>query len=200
MGPYLSYLCDDELALVFFNKKANITVATILYTSNRESILTASRPYMYEQLIFVVPNPIPRIQSNRCIILPIQIINMDRHSYSTLTSFYSDFHLQHNDKVYELIVGRGNQSPYLNLIYAFLVGTVYYEPRKKFARLIVIVWIIACMVLRTAYQGQLFTLMKMNKLKDRVRSINDLIERNSSVKLPEELLTFVTFDQRIEKK
>lgn len=42
--------------------------------------------------------------------------------------------------------------------------------------------------------------MKMNKMKGEIRSIEELIEKNISVKLPEELLTFVTFDQRIAKQ
>lgn len=182
-----------------FNKKANITVAAILYTSYRELVLTASRPYMYEQLVFVVPNPTPYS--------PIEVL-LFPFTLSTWTAIVIIFALavilifivQHNRTAYELIVGPENQSPYMNLIHSFLVGTMHYEPRKNFARFLVVIWILACTVLRTAYQGQLFTFMKMNKFKDRVRSIDGLIEKNISVKLPEELLTFVTFDQRIDKQ
>lgn len=180
-------------------RKANLTIAAIFYTSNRESILTATRPYMYEQLVFVVPNPIP-FSPLEILLFPftfstwIVIVSMLAMAVAVI------FIVKHNRAAYDLVVDLENQSPEMNLVNAFLVGSVHKEPRKNFARFLVIVWILACTVLRTAYQGELYTFMKVNKMKDEIRSIEELIERNVSVKLPEELLAVVTFDQRIQKQ
>lgn len=154
---------------------------------------------MHEQLVFVVPNPIPYSPLEVLAIpftLSIWLVILLMLALAVIVIFT----VKRNSTAYAIVVDQTNQSPYMNLLYGFLVGPIHKEPKKNFSRFLVIVWILACLVLRTAYQGQLFKFMKMNKMKDNVRSIEDLIEKNISVKLPEELRAFVTFDQRIEKQ
>lgn len=154
---------------------------------------------MYEQLVFVVPDPQPYS--------PIEIL-LFPFAFSTWITIIAMvaiavaviFIVKHNRTAYKLVVDLDNQSPDMNLVHTFLVGQIHKEPRKNFARFLVIVWILACTVLKTAYQGELYRFMKMNKMKDEIRSIDELIEKNISVKLPDEFLTFVTFDQRIAKQ
>lgn len=105
-----------------------------------------------------------------------------------------------NRAVYEFAVGEKNVSPYLNLIHVLIAGGGVYEPSNSFARFLLMLWILACFILQTVYQGELFTFIKMNKMKDSVRSIDELIERNISIKLIEEnYYEFLRFDERLDK-
>ncbi|KAG4076488.1 hypothetical protein HA402_014452 [Bradysia odoriphaga] len=181
-----------------YRRKANISTAANLYSAHRESILTATKPYMYEQLVFVVPNPIP-YSPLEILLFPFTLSTWIAIVLIFAVAVVVVFIVMHNNEMYGLVVGLENRSPYMNLVCTLLVGPTQNEPKRNFARFLIIMWILACFVLRTAYQGQLFTFLKMDKMKDGVRSIEELIEKKITVKLPEELSAFVTFDQRMEK-
>lgn len=154
---------------------------------------------MHEPLVYVLPNPLP-YSPLEILLVPFTFSTWIAIVIMLAIAVAMIFIVKQNRSANGLVVDLESQSPYMNLVSAFLVGEIHKEPKKNFARFLVIVWILACIVLRTAYQGELYTFMKMNKMKDEIRSIEELIERNISVKLPEELLAVVTFDQRIEKQ
>lgn len=153
---------------------------------------------MYEQLVFVVPNPIP-YSALEILVSPFTLSTWITISVVLISVVTVMFILQYHRPA-QLAIDLESHSAYINLVHTFLVGSMLKMPKKNFVRTVVILWILACMILRTAYQGELFKFMKMNKMKDQVRSIEELIEKNISVKLPEELLSVVTFDKRMEKQ
>lgn len=109
--------------------------------------------------------------------------------------------LEHKHRgLYVIVVGKRNVSPYLNLLRVLITCGGVYEPRESFPRLLLAVWIMTCFVLQTVYQGQLFTFMKMHTMKKSVQNMDELIQRNISIKIIDENFhDFLRFDERIEK-
>ncbi|XP_059619126.1 glutamate receptor U1-like [Phlebotomus argentipes] len=58
------------------------------------------------------------------------------------------------------IFGQRNNYPFINTINIFLGGCVPVVPRRNFARFLLMLWIFASLVIRSSYQGALFSFLK----------------------------------------
>ncbi|KAG4066952.1 hypothetical protein HA402_007700 [Bradysia odoriphaga] len=210
--PVFSIHWDDNVGMVYengtvsealgevFHRNVNITVGGLVFTPADKKALSATKSYLFDNIIFVVPNASPYTSFEK-LFFPftlsmwtlILVVLMGAIVVIKILQLY-------NRVAYEFVVGEKNNSPYLNLISVLITGGVEYEPRTNFAKFLLILWILACFILQTVYQGELFTFIKMNKMKASVRSIDELIERNIAIKLiKENYYEFLEFDQRMGK-
>lgn len=165
-----------------------------------DTIVIPSKPYFFENLVFVVPNASP-YSSVETLFLPFTLSTWILIAVTVMLAALVIKILEHcNRAYYEFVVGVNNYSPYLNLMHVLITAGAIYEPRRSFARFLLMLWILVCLILQTVYQGQLYSFIKMNKMKENIRSIDELIERNITVKTyAEDLESFLAFDERIDK-
>lgn len=78
----------------------------------------------------------------------------------------------------EFLVGKGNQSPFLNMVNIFFGGSIQRPPTRNFARTMFCIWIFSCTVIRSAYQGAIFDFIKKSKTVPPVNTVSALIREN----------------------
>lgn len=173
-------------------------VGGLVYGPLLKRILSSTKAYSYDNIVLAVPNPIP-YSSFETLFFPFTVPMWTLISIMLAIAVTVIKVLEcYNREYYEFVVGSKNTSPYLNLIKVLLTGGAFNEPKGSFARYLLILWIITSVVLQTVYQGQLFSFIKMNKMKASVKSIDELIERRISIKLiKENYATFLKFDERL---
>lgn len=80
--------------------------------------------------------------------------------------------------VYNFIIGQNIQHPYLNIARAFLGSSQRTLPKGSFARYLIALFLIFCLVVRTMYVGKLFAAMKSNMQSKEFTKIDEFYEAN----------------------
>lgn len=86
-----------------------------------------------------------------------------------------------NHQTREFILGEGNRMPFTNMFRAFLGGGIQPIPKKNFARFILMVWIIGCIVLTNSYQGSLFKFLHEPKKQPLPETIEELFAKKYTI-------------------
>lgn len=92
------------------------------------------------------------------------------------TGFLVIFVLNHsNDEARTFVFGQQVTTPSLNITAIFFGISQITLPGRNFARYIVMVFILYCLIIRTAYQGKMFEFLQKNITKPEIQSIDELI-------------------------
>jgi hypothetical protein len=82
-----------------------------------------------------------------------------------------------SDKIQDLVFGEGVRVPTMNFV-AVIFGLGQTNlPRKSFARFLLMMFIILCLILRTCHQSLLYTLMQAEIRKPELQTIDEAIEK-----------------------
>lgn len=81
----------------------------------------------------------------------------------------------------QFFYGKNVITPALNVIVIFFGISQTQLPKKSFARMILTTFVLFCLILRTAYQGVLFTLMATDMGKPLPHTLDDLANMNYTV-------------------
>jgi hypothetical protein len=90
-----------------------------------------------------------------------------------------------SDKVKDLVFGEGIRVPTINFVAVIFGLGQTVLPRKSFARFLLVMFIILCLILRTCHQSLLYTLMQTEMRKPEIQTIEEAIEKNYTFILPE---------------
>ncbi|XP_037921282.1 uncharacterized protein LOC119658090 [Hermetia illucens] len=83
-----------------------------------------------------------------------------------------------------ILLGRGNHSPFLQMLGLALGNPVAFVPNYNFARTLFILWIITTSVLRTSYQGVLFDFLQKKEYRQSPNTIKEMIDSGHIPYLP----------------
>jgi hypothetical protein len=81
-------------------------------------------------------------------------------------------------QVYHFVLGRQVRNPYFDLVGTHLGLTQLKLPGRNFARYILMMYVLYCMVMRSIYQGGIFETLKSNDRKAPVASIDEMMDEN----------------------
>lgn len=81
-------------------------------------------------------------------------------------------------KVKNFVFGNGIRTPTVNFTEIFLSGGQFKVPRYNFARFLLTMFLIWCLIIRTCYQSEYFKNLQADKRKPQVKTFAELIERN----------------------
>lgn len=87
------------------------------------------------------------------------------------------------------IFGMNVRTPALNVLAAFFGISQIVLPGRNFARFLVMLFILYCLVIRTAYQGKMFEFMQQDIRKPTASSLEEMVKRNLTFYVHEELLS-----------
>lgn len=92
------------------------------------------------------------------------------------------------------VFGVANHTPLLGL-FAILLGATASPtlPTRNFARFVLVVWTLGCIVLRNSYQGALFHFMQTPMTTAPIGSISELVSHNYTLRMAPDL--FALFDE-----
>ncbi|KAG5679800.1 hypothetical protein PVAND_009338 [Polypedilum vanderplanki] len=105
------------------------------------------------------------------------------------TRFYQSEHLKdlkdasisHQNRSQVLVYGHGVKIPSLNVVGTFFGIGQTKLPDLSFSRFILMIFILFCLIIRTAYQGVLFELMTSQPRRPEPKDIQGLIDQNYTV-------------------
>ncbi|KAG5667183.1 hypothetical protein PVAND_015178 [Polypedilum vanderplanki] len=84
-------------------------------------------------------------------------------------------------KIQEKVYGRNIKTPSLNIISTFFGIAQLKLPKTNFARFILVMFIMFCLIIRTAYQGVIFDFMNSDMRKPHATTIEEVFEKNYKV-------------------
>jgi hypothetical protein len=76
------------------------------------------------------------------------------------------------------IYGRGVNSPIMNILVGLFGTQQVVLPGRNFARFILMMFLMLCLVLRSIYQGSVFQFLQSNKHHKEIQSIDEMIEND----------------------
>lgn len=158
--------------------KADVIIADYWLKVNRLKFVDYTKSYISQQIAFVIP-PGKALNSFEKFIKPL-----DFYTWIFLLTFISlgviVIKLVHKSskKVQNLVFGEGIKNPNLNLVIAIFGGNIRPEPRNNFARFILMLFLIFCLIMRSLYQGSLFRFIQSKVNHKEAQSIDDMLEKN----------------------
>lgn len=91
--------------------------------------------------------------------------------------------------IQNFVFGRNVNTPTINLFQAFFGIGQLSLPTRNFARYLLMVFMLFCLIMRTAYQAKMFEFLQKEMRKPEVRSIDEMIENNFTFFCHENLLS-----------
>lgn len=165
-------------------------------SSQRPFELDTSFPYYYGSLVFMIPPGHPYNSFKKlflpfdlyiwlCIMMLLLFALVILIVLKTVLRSGRDF-----------VVGRGNTMPLINLILICLGGamTLPQLPQRNFARTILTILLIATLILRNAYQGNLFNYLRTHKTEKPLYYRWDIFHSDFDIYLSEAFLTLYRYE------
>jgi hypothetical protein len=81
-------------------------------------------------------------------------------------------------KVKNFIFGDKIRNPYLNMINIFVGGSQHILPRRNFARSLLMMFLLFCLVQRSIYQSSLYLFLQSDGRNPPVATIDEMMEKN----------------------
>lgn len=100
----------------------------------------------------------------------------------------------------DFVFGTGVRKPYMNILVAIFGGSQPNVPQRNFARCILMMFLMFCMVIRTLYTGSLYTFLQSNIHHKEAQSIDDMIERDYKFYTVSSILDLLQGQQRINQR
>lgn len=163
------------------NKEADLTVGMYTITFLRSKLMTSSEFYYSVPFIMIVP-PGERLTAFEKLFRPFSLIVwiLLLLTFSIAFVVITIMKFQRNS-LKDFIFGTRNRSPYLNVLIGFVGGAQTVEPQRNFARFLLMMYLLFCLVKRSLYQGALFQFLQMDDRHSAVQSIDEVVELNFRV-------------------
>lgn len=169
-----------------FDNEVNLTIGAYGFSSDRTLYLQYTNPYYYTPVIFALSMPRPYTSIEQ-LYFPFKYI-----IWSCIVAMFAigfivigTLNVVANKKLREFVVGPNNQTSFINMISIYLGGGIQHLPKRNFARYILTVWMLGCIVLRTSYQGSLFRFLQEPKTKTLPKTFKNLLENNYTLVMAE---------------
>lgn len=143
-------------------------------------------PFIEDRISFALAKP-ESFNSFEKMILPFDLLTWIFTIVVFITAFgcISIINL-FSKQTQKLFYGENVKSPALNVLGIFFGFSQTHLPVKNFPRMLLVTFVMFCLVLRTAYQGVLFTMMSTDMGKILPKSIEDLYDMNYTIVINED--------------
>lgn len=174
-----------------YDNEVNFTLGLMGYTAERQRMFSASFPYYQSAILYAVPKG-KQLTAFQKLFMPFRYIIWTCVISLFCMGLFVIVALRFDGRHRAFVVGAQNPTPYMNMIAVFLGVSMTVLPRRNFARFLLTVWMIGCVVLRNAYQGSLFQFISTSKNAPVVKNLDEMLEQNYSLYVRKEL--FYLFD------
>jgi hypothetical protein len=143
--------------------------------------LEQTKPYDYEEVVIVI-TPGELYTSYEKILMPFDALTW---YFLTLTVFMALLIIflvkQLNKSIQNMIFGANVRHPMFNVVAIFFGMGLKKHSAHNFGRIIMIIFVFFCLIIRTAYQGVQFEMMYREMRKPPVKSVDELHEKNYTI-------------------
>lgn len=195
------YLLENGTATgpfeMLLNKNADLIVADYWLKVNRLQFIDYSTPYITQQIAFVIP-PGSELTSFEKFIRPL-----DMYTWILLVLFIAIAILviyvvgRASTKFQDFVFGIGIRKPYMNILHAIFGGSQPQLPQRNFARSLLMMFLLFCLVMRTLYTGSLYRFLQSKVYHKEAQSINDMVEKDFKFYAPSSILDLLQGQSRI---
>ncbi|GAB0099903.1 hypothetical protein DMENIID0001_157970 [Sergentomyia squamirostris] len=161
--------------------EVNFTVGSFSSTFSHYGRLSVSIPYFSNPLLLLIPPGRPYSPVEK-LFLPIKYIIWScicsifvlSAILVTLSQFWTP-----NRRIF--VFGPHNYYPFLNTFNVFLGGPVHIMPTRNFARYLLLLWIVTSLVIRSSYQGALFSVIKNRRTANSLDTLEKLYRKGYKI-------------------
>lgn len=160
------------------NKHAQLIFGNFMLRGSRLSIMDHSVPYFSNPLIFMVP-PGKRFTHFEKLLQPfdetVWIFLLLVVLFALLVTLMLTLKFK---KLQPHVFGSGMKDPVMNALVGIFGGSQLKLPKENFSRFILMMFLILCLVMRSAYQGSLYKFLQSNRNRKEIQSVDQMIEKN----------------------
>ena len=181
IGPegYLSVNGSAEGPLkCLLNGEADLSISAWWLKPYRMKFFDASIPYLSDNAIFVIP-PGRMLTAFEKLVYPLStIVWISILIVSLLGCLVIFFINRRSLTIRNFVFGRNIRHPYMNMLIATIGGAQKVLPGRNFSRFLLMMYLMYSLVLRAAYQGSYYELLRSDKKVGEVQSIDEMIEKD----------------------
>ena len=89
--------------------------------------------------------------------------------------------LSKSTSMYDFVIGSNVSSPILNVIALFMGSSQLFLPQRNVSRFLFIIFILFCLIMRTAYQGKYFEFITCDIKKEPMSTVDELKKNNFTI-------------------
>lgn len=161
-----------------FNGQADMSLSYWLLKVNCLKTFDATTSYTTEKIVFLIPEG-RELTFFEKLIYPFDLPLWGMIMACIFTGMFIIFVISRRSKtVQNFVFGTGVGNPYLNLFIGFIGGSQSTLPKMNFARFLLMVLLIYCLVIRTLYTGSFFELLHASKTLKEVQSIDEMVAKD----------------------
>ncbi|KAL7029689.1 hypothetical protein ACKWTF_006320 [Chironomus riparius] len=166
---------------MIIENEADLTVGMYTITYLRTLFMATSESYYSVPFILIVPPGSP-FSSFEKLFRPFQLFVWIFLLLTFIIAFIVILIIKlQKNSVRAFVFGRGNRSPFLNVLIAFVGGSQTQLPQRNFARTLLMIYLLFCLVKRSLYQGALFQFLQVDDRHNEIQSIDELVEKDFKV-------------------
>lgn len=144
---------------------------------NRLKFIENSTPYIASQITFLIPPGQPLTSFER-LFSPLRFkVWICTLIYFLVGIFVIFLVNRQRAAVKNFVFGFNVKNPYMNMLNAVFGGSQEVEPRGNFARFLLTMFLVFCLVIRTLYCGSLYRFMQSDIHHSEVESIDEMLEK-----------------------
>lgn len=182
------------------NGSADIAIADMWLKANRLKFIDATSSYASQHIAFVIP-PGSELSSVEKYLRPLSLWTW---IFSTMTISIAFFVIYVIRKcpmsVQNFVFGERVQDPYLNVLVGLFGGSQTVLPQQNFARFLLMMFLLFCLVIRSVYQGSLYRFLQTKIYHKEAQSIDDMIERDYKFYVVPSILDLIEGQPRIYER
>lgn len=180
--------------------KADMAIADMWLKSNRLKFIDATSSYINQQIAFVIP-PGLELTSFEKYLRPMDawtwIISMITIALAFIVIYVVKRKPMH---VQNFVFGDRVRDPYLNVLVGLFGGSQTVLPLQNFARFLLMMYLIFCLIMRSLYQGSLYRFLQTKIYHKEVQSIDEMILRDYRFYVVPSILDLIEGHHRINER
>lgn len=160
------------------NGDVDLIIGMYTISPLRNKFMRNSQPYSTTPFVLIIPPGAPLSPFSK-LFRPFQ----DSVWFFLLTTFVvgtfviTIIKLQ-SIAIRNFVFGRSNNTPYVNILNIFFGGSMHSLPSRNFARSLLMIFILFCLVKRSLYQGALFQFIQSNERSKPAQSFKELMAKD----------------------
>ncbi|KAG5681328.1 hypothetical protein PVAND_010775 [Polypedilum vanderplanki] len=181
-------------------KRAEIGIGNYFLRESRTKIVDYSTAYFNIPIVLVIP-PATKLSPFEKLLRPFEIIIwillFITFSIGLLVIFMINYKIK---KIKNFVFGRKVNTPTLNMFIAIFGQQQTILPGRNYARFILMMFLIFCLVNRNVYQGALYIFLQSDGRHKDIKSIDEMIEKDFKFYVYESYIDFVHNSSEIYKR
>lgn len=158
---------------------ANLTIGKFSLSPIRNQFLDPSQAYYSSPLIMIIPPGKPftsleNLMKPFKMLMWLTVICISIIAFTVIVILKWKF----NETFTNFVLGSNNKHPFLNVLSVLLGVSLHRTPNRNFARTLLCMFMLFCLVIRSSYQGALFEILKADNRENMVDTLDEMLAQN----------------------